>query len=568
MLTDPKLKSQVDKLWDMLWTGGLTNPMDAIEQLSFLIFLKRLDDEENRREAQARRRGQPYEPRLPADMRWGTWTKYQAADALKHVRDVLFPALREMGTEGSSYRRYMATAEFKINKPSLLINACNVIDQIGLSGQQQDVQGDLYEYLLSHLNVAGRNGQFRTPRHIIRMMVQMVDPRPMERIGDLAAGTCGFLVNAYQHILERNTSPDILQYDEEGWPHGLMGDLLAKEADEFLHNGALRGFDNDSGMAMLRIGSMNMMLHGVANPRYFYADTLSKSYEETADYDVILMNPPFKGAVDKSDVNETLPSNTTKSELLFLHLILRALDMGGRCAVIVPDGVLFGSSRAHVEIRRTFIEENQLQGIVSMPGGVFKPYAGVSTAALIFTKGGATDRIWFYDMAHDGFSLDDKRQPVPENDIPDILEDWRHRFDAAYQAEQATQTERLKARLKPLHAERLRLEGEINRLQFEQVIAEDGDEEAAAALEAVKAELEALQTQIAPLKADLDQLGRQFWVTKEQVKANKYDLSASRYREVEQDEAFYESPHMTLERLGLLQDTITNQIRALQDMLK
>lgn len=567
MLTDPKLKSQIDRLWDMLWTGGLTNPMDAIEQLSFLLFLKSLDDEENRREAQARRRGQSYTPQLEPELRWGTWTKYQAREALEHVRDVVFPALREMGTEGSSYRRYMGTAEFKINKPSLLINVCSLIDQIGLSGQQQDVQGDLYEYLLSHLNVAGRNGQFRTPRHIIRMMVQIVDPRPLERIGDLAAGTCGFLVNVYQYILEQNTSPEILEYDEDGWPHNLIGDLLEPEAKDFLHDGSLRGFDNDSGMAMLRIGSMNMMLHGVQNPKYFYADTLSKAFNETADYDVILMNPPFKGAVDKADVNETLPSNTTKSELLFLHLILRALDMGGRCAVIVPDGVLFGSSRAHVEIRKKLIEENQLQGVVSMPSGVFKPYAGVSTAILFFTKGGTTDKIWYYDMAHDGFSLDDKRQPVPENDIPDVLEDWKHRFDPAYREAQETRTESLKSELEPLQAERLGLEGEVNRLHFEQVIAEDGDESTAEAMEAVQIEMEALQTKIAPLKAELEQIGRQFWVTKEQVKENKYDLSASRYREVEKDLTFYEAPQTTLTRLLRLESVITRQIGQLKELV-
>ncbi len=567
MLTDPKLKSQVDKLWDMLWTGGLTNPMDAIEQLSFLIFLKRLDDEENRRQKQAILRGATFVPQLPDEMRWGAWTHYQAAEALKHVRDVVFPALREMGPADSSYRRYMATAEFKINKPSLLINACSIIDQIGLSGQQQDVQGDLYEYLLSHLNVAGRNGQFRTPRHIIRMMVQMVNPRPMERIGDLAGGTCGFLVNAYQYILEQNTSPDILEYDDDGWPHNLIGDQLDPEARDFLHNGALRGFDNDSGMAMLRIGSMNMMLHGVSNPKYFYTDTLSKSYEESAVYDVILMNPPFKGAVDKSDVNETLPNNTTKSELLFLHLILRALDMGGRCAVIVPDGVLFGSSRAHVEIRRKLIEENQLQGVVSMPSGVFKPYAGVSTAILFFTKGGTSDRIWYYEMAHDGLSLDDKRQPVLDNDIPDILEDWQRRFDEAYQDEQRAQTEKLKAELEPLHVERLRLEGDLNGLQFEQVIADDGDEPSAEALETIKKELEALLAQIGPLKAQLDQLGRQFWVTRGQVKADNYVLSANRYREVEQYQIFHESPDVTLRRLLLLESEAKKNISRLREMI-
>ena len=439
MLTDPKLKSDVDRLWDKLWTGGLSNPMDAIEQLSYLIFLKRLDDRENAAERQARRRGETLpRQRVPAEMRWGHWTQLEAGKALAYLRDVIFPWFRGLGAEGSSFERYMGNAELKINKPALLIEACKLIEGMQIASQNQDVQGDLYEYLLERLSIAGRNGQFRTPRHIARMMVLMIAPRPNERVGDLAGGTCGFGVNSYQYVLEQHTSPEILQYDADGWPHNLVGDLLTPEQREFLQTQFFRAFDNDSGMTMLRIGSMNLMLHGIESPRFFYMDTLSKAYSESREYDVILMNPPFKGAVDKADVNPTLPGNTTKSELLFLHLILRALDMGGRCAVIVPDGVLFGSSAAHVEIRRKLVEENRLDGVVSMPGGVFKPYAGVSTAVLLFTRGAKTDRIWFYDMAHDGFSLDDKRQRTAENDLPDILDCWRHRHDAAFEAERTS----------------------------------------------------------------------------------------------------------------------------------
>jgi type I restriction enzyme M protein len=548
MLTDPKLKSQIDGLWDKLWTGGLTNPMDAIEQFSYLLFMKRLDEAETEREKQARRRGAAYEPRLDMALRWQHWTKMRAADALAHVKTKVFPQLRQMGSEGSSFRRYMANAEFKINKPALLIEACNLIDQMHISEQQQDVQGDLYEYMLSHLSTAGRNGQFRTPRHIIRMMVQMIAPRPFERIGDLAAGTCGFPINAYQYILEQHTSPDILHHDTNGWPHNLVGDLLSAKQRQFLQEEAFRAYDNDSGMTMLRIGSMNMMLHGIENPQYFYADTLSQDFDESAAYDVILMNPPFKGAVDKATVHETLPDNTKKSELLFVHLILRALDKGGRAAVILPDGVLFGSSRAHVEVRRKLVEEHGLLGVVSMPGGVFKPYAGVSTAVLFFTKGGSTERIWFYDMAHDGFSLDDKRQPVAENDIPDILDCWDNRHDADFAAARQARLAGLKEELAPLQAERLRLAGEMNRLHFEQVIA-NGDDGAEQALAEVKATQERLAAQMAPLQAQLDRLGRQFWVTKKQVKANKYDLSASRYRAIEPEPVFYEDPQVTMKRL-------------------
>ncbi|MBM3190790.1 MAG: SAM-dependent DNA methyltransferase, partial [Chloroflexi bacterium] len=364
MLTDPKLRAQVDSLWDKLWTGGLSNPLDAIEQLSYLFFLRRLEDADNRAARNASLRGEPYTPRVPAEMRWSHWTQLRAAEALDHLKNVVFPWLKGLGA-GSSFERYMANAECKINKPSLLIEACKQIDQMQISSQNQDVQGDLYEYLLERLNIAGRNGQFRTPRHIIRLMVQMIAPRPGERIGDLAAGTGGFLVNAYQYILEQHTSPGILEYDAAGLPHNLVGDLLTPEQRQFLQTQALRGYDNDSGMTMLRIGSMNLMLHGIEQPQFDYMDTLSKAFDQEREYDVILMNPPFKGAVDRDDVNPSLPGNTTKSELLFVHLILRALDMGGRCAVIVPDGVLFGSSRAHIELRKKLIEHNRLDGVVS-----------------------------------------------------------------------------------------------------------------------------------------------------------------------------------------------------------
>ena len=334
-----------------------------------------------------------------------------------------------------------------------------------------DFTGIRNEYLLSKLNTAGRAGQFRTPRHIIRMMVTMANPQPHERIADLAAGTCGFLVNAYQHILAAQTSPEILERNEDGSPRNLVGDLLTEAQRDFLQREAFRGYDNDSGMTMLRIGSMNLMLHGIRSPQYFYMDTLSKEFNAPRAYDLILMNPPFKGKVDKANLNEALPTSTTKSELLFVHLILEALEMGGRAAVIVPDGVLFGSSRAHVELRKKLIEENRLDGVVSMPSGVFKPYAGVSTAVLFFTRGANTERIWFYDMAQDGFSLDDKRQPVDANDIPDILACWTQRGDPEFARAREERLRGLRSQVIPLKEERLRLEGKINRLTFESVIS-------------------------------------------------------------------------------------------------
>jgi type I restriction enzyme M protein len=563
MLTDNNLRSKVDQLWDKLWTGGLPNPMDAIEQLSYLLFLKRMDEAETERERQARLRGQDYKPKLLDEMRWNQWTKLPAAEALRHLKEKIFPNITSLSAEGSSFERYMQNAECKINKPSLLIEVCKCIDEMKISNQNQDIQGDLYEYLLERLKFAGRNGQFYTPRHIIRMMVKMVDPKPGERVGDMAAGTCGFLVNAYQHILEKSTSPGILTYDDEGLPHNLVGDQLSEEQRNFLQNEAFRGYDNDSGMTMLRIGSMNLMLHGLGHPRLYYTDTLSKAFTEEKNYDVILMNPPFKGAVDKADLSPTLPSSTTKSELLFLHLILRVLDMGGRVAVIVPDGVLFGSSNAHVGLRKKIIEGNRLEGVVSMPSGVFKPYAGVSTAVLIFTRGATTGNIWFYDMANDGLSLDDKRQHVPENDIPDILECWQNRDNAEYKAEREKRLEELKEQAAPLKAKRLKLQAKLNRVSFEHAIADDGDGEAQAALDEIKEKLAELQTQISPLQSQIDQLTRQFWVTKEQVRENKYDLSASRYRQIAQDEEYYESTQVTMERLLKLEQIMTGEIQNL-----
>src|SRR5256885_1094973 len=359
----------------------------------------------------------------------------------------------------------MANAEFKINKPSLLIEACKAIDAMQISAQNQDVQGDLYEYLLGRLNTAGMSGQFRTPRHIIRMMVKMLDPKPRERMCDPAAGTCGFPVNFYQHILETHTDPTILKYDEEGYPHQLIGDRLSKAAHDFLQREAITAYDSDSGMTMLRIGSMNLMLHGIERPRFRYKDTLSKSFNEEKCYDLVLANPPFKGAIDAADINPTLPSKGKKTEILFLHLFLRLLEMGGRAAVIVPDGVLFGTSNAHVEIRKKLIEENRLDAVVSMPAGVFKPYAGVSTAVLLFTKGGTTEKIWFYDMEHDGYSLDDKRQKVAEIDIPDLLVCWSHRRDAKFQQKRAQRPADLRKHIAPPKKDRPEHHAIIHRLK-------------------------------------------------------------------------------------------------------
>ena len=568
MLTEPKLKSQIDSIWDRLWSGGLANPMDAIEQLSYLIFLKRIDEREDQLKKLAEMQHLEFKPKIPADMRWNYWTKLQAERALNHLKQVVFPRLSELGGENSSFSQYMKNAECKFNKPNLLIETCNLIEGLSISEQNQDVQGDIYEYLLSKLNVSGRNGQFRTPRHIIRMMVRMIDPKVGERIGDLAAGTAGFLVNAYQYILQQNTTPDILEFMEgNGFPHNLAGDYLKPEQRDFLQHKALRGFDNDSGMTMLRIGSMNLILHGIESPQYFYKDTLSRAFTEVNEYDVILMNPPFKGAVDKGDVSENLPADTTKTELLFIHLILRTLDMGGRCAVIVPDGVLFGTSRAHVALRKKLIEDNRLDGVVSMPSGVFKPYSGVSTAVLLFTKGAKTEKIWFYDMVGDGFSLDDKRTPGAENDIPDIVECWKNRFDEKFNLIREVRRAELKKELSPLNDKRNFLQTEINQLTFEKAIVEEGDEKYTKELEKAQEGLDGLQEIITPLQKEFDQLNSQFWVEVKELEKNNFDLNANRYHMNMPEGEYIEKPEGVIEKLTILEEIIQNEISSIKESL-
>ncbi len=570
MLTDSVLRSQVDALWDKLWSGGLSNPLDAIEQLSFLLFLKRLDEREQEDERAAKRRNRPLDPVFKdPTLRWRYWTQLPADQALKHVKEKVFPFVKSLGGAGGSFAAQMENAEFKIQRASLLIEACKAIDEMKVSNQNQDVQGDLYEYLLSRLNTAGTNGQFRTPRHVIRMMVKLLDPQPDERICDPAAGTCGFLVNAYQHVLETNTRKDVLKYDEEGFPHFLIGDKLTPDQHQFLQTKALTGYDSDSGMTMLRIGSMNLMLHGISAPRFHYADTLSKAFQESDCYDVVLANPPFKGAVDSADVNPSLPSKVKKTEILFLHLFLRLLENGGRAAVIVPEGVLFGSSNAHVEARRKLIAENRLDAVISMPSGVFRPYTPVSAAVLVFTKGATSDRIWFYDMEHDGFSLDDKRQKVLENDIPDVLDCWAHRRDPSFQQKRTQRLAAVQKDLTPLKTSRLEHHATIHRLRFEEATASDGNGvKARMVREQAERELAELQARIAPLQQEVNQLGRQFWVSRDQIEAHKYDLSASRYRRIEHDDEYYESPLVTLDRLRGIDAAAESDIALLTTVLQ
>jgi type I restriction enzyme M protein len=425
MLT-AELKSKINKLWDRFWAGGLANPLTAIEQVSYLIFMKRLEDLDNLHMKRAQAKGEEYNSIFKGhdDCKWSHFKHFNAEDLLVHVRDVVFPFFKGIRRGDDSFTEQMKDAVFMIPKPSLLQDAISIIDELNITAQNQDTQGDIYEFLLSELNQAGRAGQFRTPRHIIRMMVDIIDPKLGERVLDPACGTGGFLVNAYQHVLLKNTSKEMIKHDDQGVPYNLIGDkIVGKEHWEFLKSKSFFGFDFDGTMA--RIASMNMLLHGLEKPNIVRKDTLSKSFEIKSDYDVILANPPFTGSIDKSDINDEFMVKTTKTELLFLELMYNLLEIGGRCAVIVPNGVLFGSSNAHKDVRKLLMEKCSLEGVISMPSGVFKPYSGVATSILIFTKGGTTDNVWFYEMTADGFSLDDKRDFIDgKGDIPDIIESY------------------------------------------------------------------------------------------------------------------------------------------------
>ena len=408
-----ELKNKIDKIWETFWTGGITNPLDVIEQFTYLLFIKQLDEVETRREADAMILG--FEPdRIfsedEQEYRWSRFKNLGDADIVyKLIQEKVFPFIKGLHSDkDSAYARYMGDAIFKIPTPGLLSKIIDGIDGLNIqeTAEGGDSKGDLYEYLLSKVATAGTNGQFRTPRHIIRMMVEMVKPNPSDTIIDPAMGSAGFLCEAQLYLREHHKDM-----------------LLDAELRNHFNNEMFYGNDMDT--TMLRIGAMNMMLHGVENPNISYRDSLSEQNSDEEKYSLVLANPPFKGSLDAESVSASLlkVTKTKKTELLFLALFLRILQKGGRAAVIVPDGVLFGSSKAHKQIRQELVDNNKLQAVISMPSGVFKPYAGVSTAILFFTKTGAggTDKVWFYDMKADGLSLDDKRQAVEANDIPDII---------------------------------------------------------------------------------------------------------------------------------------------------
>ena len=419
-----ELKNKIDSLWDIFAAGGLVNPLDVIEQITYLMFIRDLDDSDNLRAKESAMLGLPYvsifakEVKIGdrtvdgSQLKWSTFHDLPAATAYNIVQEWVFPFIKNLHADkNSAYSKYMGDAIFKLPTPLLLSKVIDVLDEIyGLMEalHDTDTKGDVYEYLLSKISQSGLNGQFRTPRHIIKMIVRMTDPKADDIICDPACGTAGFLVEAGEYLKEHKK--DEIFYDNRNRAHYM--------------NEMFFGYDMDR--TMLRIGAMNMMTHGISNPFIEYRDSLSDQNADKAKYSLILANPPFKGSLDAEIISADLLKvcKTKKTELLFLALFLRMLKVGGRCACIVPDGVLFGSSTAHKAIRKEIIENNRLQAVISMPSGVFKPYAGVSTAVLVFTKTGhgGTDKVWFYDMQADGFSLDDKRTPVQDNDIDDIVE--------------------------------------------------------------------------------------------------------------------------------------------------
>ena len=489
-----ELKSKVDRIWDTMWSGGISNPLSVIEQLTYLLFVKRLDELHTRRERQAARTGTPLEePIFAADqdrLRWSRFKEAAPEQMFETVRDGVFPFIKTLGQKGeasgeggSTYTHHMKDALFMMPTARVL---ANVVDQLdGIDMADRDTKGDLYEYMLGKIATAGQNGQFRTPRHIIRLMVDMTAPTPRDVICDPACGTAGFLIAASEHLVEHHS------------------DTIYKDARtrRRFNEGTFHGYDFDH--TMLRIGSMNMLLHGVESPDICYKDSLAQSDDDDAEtYSLILANPPFAGSLDYESTAKDLQRTvkTKKTELLFLALFLRLLETGGRAAVIVPDGVLFGSSKAHKTLRKILIEEQKLDAIVSMPSGVFKPYAGVSTAVLFFTKtnSGGTGHVWFYDMQADGYSLDDKRTPQPEkSDLADILARWQQR-------------------------------------------AAEGD------------------------RARTNQ---SFLVPKAEIADNDYDLSINRYKEVKYEAVEFDSPKVILKRLAELEEEIAKGREELEGML-
>lgn len=494
-----ELKNRIDGLWDIFAAGGIVNPLDVIEQITYLMFIHDLDDTDNLREKESVMLGIPHKSIFSDEveigerivdgkqLKWSVFRDFPAPKMYSVMQELVFPFIKNLhGDKNSSYSKYMDDAIFKLPTPLLLSKVVDVLDDIYNQMAQihdSDIRGDVYEYLLSKIAQSGLNGQFRTPRHIIKMMVSLMQPGPDDVICDPACGTSGFLVAAGEYLKE-NHKEDI---------------FFNKQKKDHYMNNMFFGYDMDR--TMLRIGAMNMMTHGIDNPYIVYRDSLSDQNPDKDKCSLILANPPFKGSLDADTVSTDLLKmcKTKKTELLFLALFLRMLKIGGRCACIVPDGVLFGSSTAHKAIRKEIVENNRLEAIISMPSGVFKPYAGVSTGIMIFTKTGhgGTDKVWFYDMKADGYSLDDKRTPVADNDIPDIIARFRN------------------------------LATEESRERTEQ----------------------------------------SFFVPKEEIVENGYDLSINKYKKVEYVPVEYPSTQEILAELDRLEEEIASEMAELKKLL-
>ncbi len=416
-MTDKEFKAIIDELWNTFWSSGISNPISVVEQMTYLIFFKMFEEQENLEQKRAEKSGKKRENFFEGkdELRWSNFKQLAPDKMLKVYREKVFPLL---GKINSSLKDSVCL----ISKPSLLDTAVQTFDKMDFT-DGNDRKGDIYEYMLSNISTSGKNGQFRTPRHIIDMMVNIIEPTPEDSICDPASGTSGFLCRANWYILSKNTSEDMKEISP------ILGDKLSdadrKKLDESVFYG--REFD----ITMYRIGLMNLILHNIKSDNSKHQDSLSKDAQEEDKYTLILANPPFTGSLDSNDVDPHLTSivKTKKTELLFLAKIMKMLQIGGRAAVIIPDGVLFGTSNAHKAIRAKLLDQNQLEAVISMPSGVFKPYAGVSTAVLVFTKGGQTQKTWFYDMQNDGFTLNDNRTPIEENDIPDIIKSFKNRLD-------------------------------------------------------------------------------------------------------------------------------------------
>lgn len=485
---DSSTKSIIDRLWLNLATEGISNPLEAIEQITYLLFIKSLDDEEIKRESDDNILGVKSKRVFDVEHQNCRWSKFRDFDAVKmhqNMQENVFPFIKSLGTDlNSGYAKYMSDAMYKIPTAQLLQKLVDGIDS--LPKENKDTKGDIYEYMLSKLSTSGTNGQFRTPRHIIKMMVELMSPNPDDIIMDPACGTAGFLVGAEEYLRENH---------EE-----LFRNATQREHFE---NNMFYGYDNDR--TMLRISAMNLMQHGIENPNIDYKNSITKDNEDKELATIILANPPFKGTLDPTQTAEDLlklTKNSKKTELLFLALFLRLLKTGGRCASIVPDGVLFGSSNSHKAIRKEIIDNQKLEAIISMPSGVFKPYAGVSTAIMIFTKTntGGTDKVWFYDMKADGYSLDDQRNKIEENDIPDIIKRFKNRNS----------------------------EEEQNRKRTEQ----------------------------------------SFFVDKQEIIDNDYDLSINKYKEIIVEKKEYEKPAVIIDNIIKMEDDIQKNLKELKELIQ